>query len=97
MSPSEIESVVLELDGIREAVAVAVARPEGVRPAVVVIADSEPDPERVIAYCRERLARFKVPIAVISVAELPTTASANGTKIRVAELRRLVEASLVEE
>lgn len=94
VSPSEIESVVLELDGISEAVAVAVARPEGVRPAVVVIADHEPDTAAVIAHCSERLAKFKVPIAVVRVDELPTTPSANGTKIRVTELRDLVEATL---
>lgn len=94
VSPAEIESVVLELDGINEAVAVAVARPGGVRAAVVVTADHAPDVDAVIAHCAERLARFKVPIGVVCVDELPTTASANGTKIRVTELRDLVEATL---
>lgn len=94
VSPSEIESVVLEIDGIDEAVAVAVARPGGVRAAVVVIADHEPDVDAVIAHCNTRLARFKVPIGIVRVDELPTTPSANGTKIRVTELRDLVEATL---
>ena len=94
VSPSEIESVVLEIDGINEAVAVAVERPGGVRSAVVVIADHEPDVEAIIAYCDERLARFKVPVGVVRVDELPTTPSANGTKIRVTELRDLVDAAL---
>lgn len=94
VSPSEIESVVLEIEGIREAVAVSVARPGGVRAAVVVVADHEPDVDAVIAYCAERLARFKVPIGVVRVEELPTTPSANGTKIRVTELRDLMEATL---
>ncbi len=94
VSPSEIESVVLELDGITEAVAVSVARPGGVRAAVVVTADHEPDVEAIIAHCNERLARFKVPVGVIRVDELPTTPSANGTKIRVTELRDLVDATL---
>lgn len=94
VSPSEIESVVLEIEGISEAVAVAVARPGGVRAAVVVIADHEPDTDAVIAHCSERLARFKVPVGVIRIDELPTTPSANGTKIRVTELRDLVEAAL---
>ena len=94
VSPSEIESVVLELEGITEAVAVAVARPGGVRAAVVVTADHEPDVAAVIKHCGERLARFKVPIGVVRVDELPTTPSANGTKIRVTELRDLVEERL---
>ena len=94
VSPSEIESVVLEIDGINEAVAVAVERPGGVRAAVVVIADHEPDVDAIIAHCNERLARFKVPVGVVRVDELPTTPSANGTKIRVTELRDLVDAAL---
>lgn len=94
VSPSEIESVVLELDGITEAVAVAVARPGGVRAAVVVMADHEPDEEAIIAHCGERLARFKVPIGIVRVDEIPTTPSANGNKIRVTELRDLVDAAL---
>lgn len=94
VSPAEIESVVLELDGITEAVAVAVARPGGVRAAVVVMADHEPDVEAIIAHCSKRLARFKVPIGVVRVDEIPTTPSANGNKIRVTELRDLVDAAL---
>lgn len=97
VSPSEIESVVLELKGITEAVAVAVARPGGVRAAAVVIADHEPDVDAVIAHCQDRLARFKVPIGVVRVDEMPTTPSANGTKIRVTELRDLVEDKLAAE
>lgn len=94
VSPSEIESVVLELDGITEAVAVAVARPGGVRSAVVVIADHEPNAADIIAHCSARLARFKVPVGIVRVDELPTTPSANGTKIRVTELRDLVVETL---
>lgn len=94
VSPSEIESVVLEVEGITEAVAVAVARPGGVRAAVVVMADHEPDSEAIIAHCSERLARFKVPVAIVRVEEIPTTPSANGNKIRVTELRDLVDAAL---
>ncbi len=93
VNPSEIEAVVLELDGISAAVAVALPRPEGVRAAVVVIADHDPDPELVISFCRARLARYKVPVAVVRVDEFPTTPSANGTKIRVGELRAIADAA----
>lgn len=96
VNPSEIEAVVLEVAGIRQAVAVALPRPEGVRAAVVVIADHEPDPDVVISHCRARLARYKVPVAVVRVDEFPTTPSANGTKIRVGELRAITEAALVD-
>jgi fatty-acyl-CoA synthase len=91
VNPAEIEAVVNELPGIEASAAVALARPGGVRAAVAVIADHDPDSTAVIAHCAERLARFKVPVAVVRVSEFPTTPSANGTKIRVNELRAMVE------
>ena len=94
VSPAEIEAVVLQSPGIEAAAAVAIARPGGVRAAVIVVADHEPDSQAIIAHCNDHLARYKVPIAVIRVDEFPTTPSANGTKIRVGELRALAEAAL---
>ncbi|NBV74048.1 MAG: hypothetical protein EBR65_03645 [Actinobacteria bacterium] len=57
---------------------------------------SEVDPESIIAACRERLARFKVPVAVITVAAFPVTDGPNGVKIRLTELRDLAAATLQE-
>lgn len=94
VNPTEIEAVVNELSGIEATVAVALPRPGGVRAAVAVIADHDPDPAAVIAHCSERLARFKVPVAVVRVDAFPTTRSANGTKIRVNELRAMVDEAL---
>lgn len=96
VSPAEIEAVILEWPGIEQAAAVAIPRPEGVRAAVMVVADHDPDQKAIIDHCRERLARYKVPIAVIRVDAFPTTASANGTKIRVTELRAMAETALVD-
>lgn len=46
-----------------------------------------PDPGELIAYCRERLARFKVPAHVMFVAadELPTTSTGKVQKFRLIE------------
>jgi len=46
--------------------------------------DTAPDPDAVIAFCRERLAGFKVPKAVHVVTELPVDAQG---KILKRELR----------
>ncbi len=97
VSPAEIESVVNELPGIEASAAVALARPEGVRAAVAVVADRDVDAGAVIAHCAERLARFKVPVAVVRVPDFPTTPSANGTKIRVNDLRTIVENAVAEQ
>lgn len=94
VAPAEIEDVLITCDGIAEAQVVAVARPEGVRPVAVVIADGPVDVDGVKARCAARLARYKVPIDVIEVSEFPVTASANGTKIQRNRLQQLAEASL---
>ncbi|WP_349826950.1 AMP-binding protein [Brevibacterium litoralis] len=46
-----------------------------------------PTGEDLREYCRDRLARFKVPAEVRIVEAMPTTAGTNGTKIKAAVLR----------
>jgi len=89
VAPDEIIEVITSLPGIREAQVVAVERPGGARPVAFVITASgeEADAESVIASCRERLARYKVPVAVLTVPEFPVTDGPNGVKVRLAEVR----------
>ena len=100
VSPAEIEEVLVGHPSIGEAQVVTVARPEGVRPVAVVIAASdgsahtEIDQGDVISYCTERLAQFKVPIAVLKVDEFPVALSANGTKIQRNVLQTLAADAL---
>ncbi|MEQ8232421.1 MAG: AMP-binding protein [Gammaproteobacteria bacterium] len=47
------------------------------------------DEPAVIAWCRARLAAYKVPARVLAIEAFPTTASANGTKIQKARLRAM--------
>jgi long-chain acyl-CoA synthetase len=74
ISSAEVEGVLLDHPGIAEAA--VVPRPnsvlgEDVR-AVLVAADDPPPPEdEVIAFCRERLAPYKVPSCVEFVDALP--------------------------
>jgi acyl-CoA synthetase (AMP-forming)/AMP-acid ligase II len=42
-----------------------------------------PDPEALIAYCRERLANYKVPRSVVTVDELPRNAAGKVLKIQL--------------
>jgi crotonobetaine/carnitine-CoA ligase len=89
VSPAEIERVVLEVQGVKEAA--VVAKPDAdygeVAAAFVVLSEgTEPDEarERVLAHCRASLAKFKVPREVITLAALPLVG--NG-KIAKAQLR----------
>jgi fatty-acyl-CoA synthase len=94
VDPAEIEGVITELGGVVAAQVVAVDRPEGARPVAFVIGRF--DEAEVIARCRDRMAKFKVPIRVVGVDAFPSTPSANGTKIQRGKLRDLA-ASLLGE
>ena len=87
ITPDEVEQVLMTFDGVDAAQVVAVDRPGGARPVAFVIAPGGVDEDAVIVHCRERLARYKVPVKVISIDAFPTTPSANGTKIQKVELR----------
>ena len=73
ISSAEVESVLLEHPGIVEAAVVPIEDPvlgEDVR-AVIVCQAPAPDADDVIAFCRERLADYKVPRQVDVVDALP--------------------------
>ncbi len=72
--PREVEEVLYQRAGVRECAVVGIADDYKGEVAWAYIVPTEPDavqPEEVIAYCRERLAAYKVPEAVIVVGELP--------------------------
>ena len=94
VSPAEIEAAVQEVAAVEAAQVVAVDRPDGARPVAFVVGTADVDEAEIIAHCRERLARYKVPVRVIGLDEFPTTPSANGTKIQKVELRRIAAAAL---
>jgi malonyl-CoA/methylmalonyl-CoA synthetase len=73
--PREIEEVLLEQPGVREAVVCGVpdAR-RGELPVAYVVADETFDPAVLEEACRKVLASFKVPRGFIRVAALPRTA-----------------------
>jgi acyl-CoA synthetase (AMP-forming)/AMP-acid ligase II len=74
ISSAEVEGVLAEHPGIAEAAAVAMANPvlgEDVRGVVVAAVDPPPSEEDLIAFCRERLADYKVPARIDFVSALP--------------------------
>jgi fatty-acyl-CoA synthase len=88
--PREVEDVLLTYPGILQAHVVPVPHERmGEVGAAFVVFDENttPDPEGLIAYCRERLARFKVPAHIVPVADvdLPTSATGKVQKFVLAE------------
>jgi len=91
-SPLEIESVLDEHPAVHSSQVVAVeidGAPAAV--AFVLAAAGGVDAEPLIAFCRERLANYKVPRRVFTFEAFPTTLSANGTKIQKSRLRLLAQ------
>lgn len=76
--PKEVENVIAEFDGVQECAVVGVKdeiRGEIVHAFVVPRAGARPDADAVIAHCRERLSRYKVPREVHLIDAMPLTAS----------------------
>ncbi len=73
--PREIEDVLLDQPGIREAVVIGVSdERRGELPVAYVVVDESFDEVKTTEACRRLLASFKVPRAFVRVASLPRTA-----------------------
>jgi fatty-acyl-CoA synthase len=85
--PAEVESVLHGIDGVVEAAVIGVSdtRWGEVGRAIVVRREgTRLDEEAVLAHCRGRLARYKIPRSVVFVKELPRNAAG---KVLKRELR----------
>ncbi|NOT61020.1 MAG: AMP-binding protein [Acidobacteria bacterium] len=73
--PREIEEVLLDQPGIREAVVVGVSdERRGELPVAYVVVDESFDEVKTTEACRQQFASFKVPRAFVRVESLPRTA-----------------------
>jgi len=73
--PAEVEEVLLEHPGVANAAIVGVPHPhtgEAVKAYVVAANGSTLEEDELIAFCAERLARYKCPTKVMFVDEIPT-------------------------
>jgi long-chain acyl-CoA synthetase len=86
--PREIDEVLFAHPDIREAAAIGVPdahRGEAVQAFVVPVDGANPVPEDLIGYCREKLAKFKVPSDIHIVDALPKTPAAKIDKMALRE------------
>lgn len=78
VNPAEIEEVILELDGVEEAVAIGVEDEllgQVIKVLIVPAASGAPDLRTIQAHCRNNMANFKIPKFIEFVSEIPKTAS----------------------
>jgi fatty-acyl-CoA synthase len=91
VAPADIESVLCELPEIAQAQVVSIDLPTGARPVAFVLAAAPIDEAAAMAHCAARMAKYKVPIRVITLDAFPVTPSANGNKIQRTKLRDLAQ------
>ncbi|MFR9806850.1 class I adenylate-forming enzyme family protein [Pseudonocardia sp. RS010] len=89
--PKEIEELVTPLPGVSQAYAVGVPDDRwGDAGCLWIVPEpgAEPDPAAILAACREKLARFKVPkhVLVIDGSELPLTPTGKVQKFKLSAL-----------
>ena len=78
VSPGEVEARLLEHPGVAQAAVVGLADANGLETPVACVVpapDHAPDAAELVAFCRDGLAAFKRPRAVVFVESLPTTAT----------------------
>ncbi len=86
--PAEVESVLCELEGVREAGVFGIPDPVfGARPVAVVVPEDGAafDPEALAAFCHERLADYKRPVRFFAAQALPRTATGKLLRRRLRE------------
>ncbi|WP_060576042.1 MULTISPECIES: AMP-binding protein [unclassified Pseudonocardia] len=96
VDPGQIEEVLLAHPGVGEAQVVGVPDPGTDEDLAVAFVVGAAQPDELRAWCRERLAAFKIPARIEWVDDIPVIPSANGDKaLRRALRERAV--SLMEE
>ncbi|MEO8452704.1 MAG: long-chain fatty acid--CoA ligase [Gemmatimonadota bacterium] len=89
--PAEVESVLLAHPAVKEVAVIGIPSVKwGESPAAVVVAEagSRPAEEELIAYCRTKMAAYKIPRRVAFVGQLPRTPTG---KVQKQPLRELFE------
>jgi acyl-CoA synthetase (AMP-forming)/AMP-acid ligase II len=74
--PAEVERVLREHPAVQDAAVIGVPHPRWVEtPIAFVVTNTEVTEDELIAHCRDRLAGYKKPSAVVRVEELPRNAA----------------------
>jgi fatty-acyl-CoA synthase len=89
VSPTEIEELLLQDPSVEQCQVVAVSIAASTRPVAFVVprANMIPDPNKLLARCKDALAPFKRPVRIYTVEGLPLQHGPNGSKVQRHVLR----------
>ena len=97
VDPREIESFFSKQPGVGAVQVVGVPTSSGDAPVAFIRAEQtgqEPSAADLLARCRESMASYKVPHAIVFLERFPTTQGPNGEKIQKTKLRELAREHL---
>jgi fatty-acyl-CoA synthase len=96
VNPLEIEAVLDSHPAVSASQVVGINGPRGTRAIAFVVPcnGATVDAPALIAHCAQRIAKFKVPDAILSIDAFPFTPSANGNKVQKTKLREIAHAAL---
>ncbi|WOO34242.1 AMP-binding protein [Diaphorobacter limosus] len=99
VDPAEIEEAVLSASGANACQVVAVNAAGSSRPVAFVVLDtgSAIDEDAIKTQLQQQIARYKVPIRILTVESFPYTMGPNGMKVKRNELRDLAQTLLAQE
>jgi benzoate-CoA ligase family protein len=87
VSPTEVESRLLEHTAVRQAAVVGVPDADGLdKPVAVVVVESGTSEDELVEWCRSGLAHFKAPRKIVFVSDLPKTATGKLQRFKVRDL-----------
>lgn len=89
ISPREIEEFLYHMPGVKDAQVVAVASPrygEDVGVFIIPHHDAELSPEDVRDFCKDKIARYKIPRYIFFLNEYPLTGSGKIQKFKLREM-----------
>ncbi|MCO5165593.1 MAG: long-chain fatty acid--CoA ligase [Planctomycetes bacterium] len=84
--PAEVEAAILQFPGVRECAVVGVADPRWGEVGRAYVAPADVAPEALLDFLRQRIGRYKVPKAVVTLDALPRNALGKVLKHQLAEL-----------
>jgi acyl-CoA synthetase (AMP-forming)/AMP-acid ligase II len=90
VEPAEIEQLLMSHPGVDTARVVGIRTEQGDAPiGFVTLTDPSLTGEALRAFCKGRLAAFKIPARIEILDAFPVTAGTNGAKIKTEELKRM--------
>jgi fatty-acyl-CoA synthase len=95
VNPAEIESSLMQHAQVQGAQVVGVNMPgEGDVAVAYVLCDTSATESQLLAYCRDRMAAYKVPRRIIAIDAFPAINGPNGNKIQKRVLREMARTAL---